>query len=186
MGLDRISLVGASEEALRRRFFRFFGRCEGGLSPRRTSLLAPSPARLRPATPPCAPTRSARGMSGFWIRQVHRLMGVWTIWASEASARARPAAFRGWNPTPGANHLLKANAGGKLSILSHLGWTPQAQSTYTYRLEACVARSYAARPALSGFRSSGRPSASVARSPPIGVIFPGKGGLFWVSSFLRR
>ena len=38
--------------------------------PRRTSLLAPSPARLRPATPPCAPTRSARGMSGFWIRQV--------------------------------------------------------------------------------------------------------------------
>ena len=47
-------------------------------------------------------------------------MGVWTIWASEASARARPAAFRGWNPTPGANHPLKANAGGKLSILSQV------------------------------------------------------------------
>ena len=64
-----------------------------------------------------------------------------------------------------------------------LGWTPQAQGTCTYRLEARVARFYAARPALSGFRSSGRPSASVARSPPIGVTFPGKGGLFWPSSF---
>ena len=39
------------------------------------------------------------------------------------------------------------------------------------------------RPVLSGFRSSGWPSASVARSPPIGVTFPGKGGLFWPSSF---
>ena len=58
-----------------------------------------------------------------------------------------------------------------------LGWTPQAQGTCTYSLEARVARFYAARPALSGFRSSGRPSASVARSPPIGVTFPGKGGL---------
>ena len=44
-------------------------------------------------------------------------------------------------------------------------------------LRARVARFYAARPALSGFRNSGRPSASVARSPPIGVTFPGKGGL---------
>ena len=26
--------------------------------------------RPRPAAPPCAPTRPARGMSGFWIRQV--------------------------------------------------------------------------------------------------------------------
>ena len=30
----------------------------------------------------------------------------------------RPAAFRGRNSTPGANHPLKANEGGKLSILS--------------------------------------------------------------------
>ena len=39
------------------------------------------------------------------------------------------------------------------------GWTPQAQGTCTYRLEARVARFYAARPAFSGFRSSGWPSA---------------------------
>ena len=42
------------------------------------------------------------------------------------------------------------------------GWTPQPQGTYTYRLEARVARFYAAWPALRGFRSSGGPSASVA------------------------
>ena len=36
----------------------------------RTVLLASSLARPRPATPPGAPTRPARGMSGFWIRQV--------------------------------------------------------------------------------------------------------------------
>ena len=57
-----------------------------------------------------------------------------------------------------------------------LGWTPQAQGTCTYRLEARVARLYAARPALRGFRTSEGLSASVARSPPIGVIFPAKGG----------
>ena len=43
-----------------------------------------------------------------------------------------------------------------------LGWTPQAQGTCTYRLEARVARFYAARPAFSGFRSSVRPSACPA------------------------
>ena len=43
-----------------------------------------------------------------------------------------------------------------------LGWTPQAQGTCTYRLEARVARFYAARPAFSGFRSSARPSACPA------------------------
>ena len=36
----------------------------------RTVLLASSPARTRPATPPCASTRPARGMSAFWNRQV--------------------------------------------------------------------------------------------------------------------
>ena len=65
------------------------------------------------------------------------------------------------------------------------GWTPQAQGKCTFRLEARVARFHAARPALSGFRSSGRPSASVACSPPIGVTFPGTERLSWLSSFLR-
>ena len=50
------------------------------------------------------------------------------------------------------------------------GWTPQPLGTYTYRLEARVAWFYAARPALRGFRSSGRPSASVARFPQWGMI----------------
>ena len=52
-----------------------------------------------------------------------------------------------------------------------LGWTPQAQGTCIYRLEARVAWFYAARPALRGFRSSGRPSASVARFPQGGQYF---------------
>ena len=37
---------------------------------RRIVLLANSHARLRPATSPCAPTRHARGMSGFSTRQL--------------------------------------------------------------------------------------------------------------------
>ena len=38
---------------------------------------APSyPAPPRPAAPPCAaPTRPARGVSGFWIRQVRSIIG---------------------------------------------------------------------------------------------------------------
>ena len=39
--------------------------------PGRTVLLASSPARPRPAAPPGALTRLARGMSRFWIRQLH-------------------------------------------------------------------------------------------------------------------
>ena len=42
----------------------------GLVFPDRTGLLASNPERPRPATPPCAPTRPARCMSGFWIRQV--------------------------------------------------------------------------------------------------------------------
>ena len=34
-------------------------------------MFSPNLARRRPAAPPGAPTRPARGMSGFWIRQVH-------------------------------------------------------------------------------------------------------------------
>ena len=37
----------------------------------RTILLALNLARPRPAAPPGAPTRTTRGMSGFWIRQVY-------------------------------------------------------------------------------------------------------------------
>ena len=39
------------------------------MSPGR-SVLPASPARPRPAAQPCAPTRLARGISGFWTRQV--------------------------------------------------------------------------------------------------------------------
>ena len=46
------------------------GRYEGRVSPGPTFLSASSPAQLHPAAPPCAPTRPARGMSEFWIRQV--------------------------------------------------------------------------------------------------------------------
>ena len=38
--------------------------------PGRILLLAPNLARLRPAAPPGAPTRPARGISGIWVRQV--------------------------------------------------------------------------------------------------------------------
>ena len=76
--LHRISLVCASGETFRRRVFDAFGECEEGLFPRRTVLWANGPARLRPATPPCAPTRPACGMSGFWTRQVQPILGWFT------------------------------------------------------------------------------------------------------------
>ena len=49
---------------------RCFRRYGGGLPSRQTVLLAPRSARPCPATPPFAPTRPARGMFGFWTRQV--------------------------------------------------------------------------------------------------------------------
>ena len=51
-------------------FLRCLGRYEGHLSPGRNVLSASCSALPRSAAPPCAPTRAARGMSGFWIRQV--------------------------------------------------------------------------------------------------------------------
>ena len=51
-------------------FFRCFGWYGGGFCSRRTVLLAASLARPRPVSSPCAATRPARGMSGFWTRQV--------------------------------------------------------------------------------------------------------------------
>ena len=58
-----------------------------------------------------------------------------------------------------------------------LGLNAQAQGTCTYRLEARVARFYAARPALSDSRTSERLLAFVARSSPIGIIFNETGGI---------
>ena len=49
---------------------RWLGGCEGRLSLGRTFLSASNPAGPRPAASPCAPTRPARGMFGFLIRQV--------------------------------------------------------------------------------------------------------------------
>ena len=48
--------------------------CEGRLSPGRTVLSASRAARPCPTVPPCAPTRPTRGMSGFWIRQVYKII----------------------------------------------------------------------------------------------------------------
>ena len=73
IGLHRISPVRAPGGSFRRRVFDALeGTREACLLARRTVLLASSPARPHPATPPCAPTRPARGMSGFRTRQVYQ------------------------------------------------------------------------------------------------------------------
>ena len=54
-------------------FRRSLGRYKGLVFSGRTVLLAPDPARPRPAAPPGAPTRPAHGVSGFWIRQVNSI-----------------------------------------------------------------------------------------------------------------
>ena len=65
-GLHIISLVRASGETLKRRFFDVL-EVMGDLYlfSGRIVLLAPNLARPRPAAPPGAPTRPARGMFGF-------------------------------------------------------------------------------------------------------------------------
>ena len=55
---------------------RCHGGCGGRLSPGQTILSASRPARPRPAVPMCAPTRPARGMSGFWIRQIAKIYEI--------------------------------------------------------------------------------------------------------------
>ena len=74
MGLHRISFVRASEETFRTAIFDALeGKRDGcllGEQTRRRPVL-PRPAQPRLAATPCAaPPRRARGMSGFWIRQV--------------------------------------------------------------------------------------------------------------------
>ena len=149
------------------------------------------PAPPLPAAPPCAaPTRPARGVSGFWVRQVttHDHLQRVSLCLDTQGEFALPARdYRDVARVTGWYHRLpQSRLAAPSCPACALGWTPQAQGTCTYRLEARVARFYAARPASSGFRSSGRPSAFVARSPPIGVTFPGKGGLIWPASFMRR
>ena len=58
--LHRISLLRASGETFKRRVFGALGG-EERLSPGQTVQSASSLARPRPAAPPCAPTRPARG-----------------------------------------------------------------------------------------------------------------------------
>ena len=66
VGLHRISLVRAFRKTFKRRFFDALEIAKYvGLFLRDTVLLANSPARPRPAAPPCVPTRPARGMSEF-------------------------------------------------------------------------------------------------------------------------
>ena len=52
-------------------FLRWLRKYGVFLFPERIVLLAPNLARPRPAAPPGAPTRPARGMFGFWIRQIN-------------------------------------------------------------------------------------------------------------------
>ena len=48
---------------------------QGAFFPGQIIQFAPNSARPRPTAPPDAPTRPARGMSEFWIRQVFDLLG---------------------------------------------------------------------------------------------------------------
>ena len=70
--------------------------------PGRTVLLVSSPARRRPATPPCAPSRSASGMSGFWILQIrtnrHRYIGQQPGTKRVYHPAHKPAVNRGFCP----------------------------------------------------------------------------------------
>ena len=70
--------VRASEETFRTVFsirWRARGRVVSG--PDRPNGVPSYPAPPRPAAPPCsAPTRPARGVSGFWIRQVRELRNL--------------------------------------------------------------------------------------------------------------
>ena len=96
VGLHRISLVRASGlcfwRVVQETCLRCLGRYEGRLSPGRTVLSASRPARPRPATPPCAATRPARGMSRFWTRQVDSLIA--------RKRKMSPASSRRSGPTP--------------------------------------------------------------------------------------
>ena len=67
---SRAPLTSSTLNVIQEMCLRCFGGYEGRLSPGRTIPSASRSARPRPAAPPCAPTRPARGMSGFWTRQV--------------------------------------------------------------------------------------------------------------------
>ena len=84
-GLHKISLVRASEDMFRQYVLDALdlGGYEGGLFPGRTVLSASSYDRPSPVAPLCAPSRHARGMFGFWIRQVMQDMS--------GNARTKPA-----------------------------------------------------------------------------------------------
>ena len=68
--------VRASRETLKRRVFDAFGKYDGPLFSGRIVMLVLNLARVRPAASPGSPTRSVRGMSGFWIRQVESTMDL--------------------------------------------------------------------------------------------------------------
>ena len=69
-GSPRGAQGGPKRRDVQETFLRCLGGYEGPLFREQPLLMAPNRARPRPAAPPGAPTRPARGMSGFWIRQV--------------------------------------------------------------------------------------------------------------------
>ena len=71
-GLYRILLVRDLGETFSRRF-RCLEEFERPSFSGRTVMLASNPAGPRLAAPSGAPTRAARGMSAFWIRQVRKI-----------------------------------------------------------------------------------------------------------------
>ena len=75
-GLHKVSFVRASKDMPKKLFFHRLENMEDACSwVDRPISVSSCPARLRPAVPPCAnPSRPARGMSEFGIRQIENLL----------------------------------------------------------------------------------------------------------------
>ena len=147
-------------------YLRFFVDYGKELSPRRGILLAYRPARSRLASTPCAPTRPAYGMSGFWTKQVMDSSVMRELLS--LSFRIDPQSSVGnccrtsCRVSARVDCLCTRHRLEKPAPVSPPGCTPsctpQAWGTCTRRLKVCVAWFYAARAVFSGFRSWVRPS----------------------------
>ena len=87
---------------------RYFRECESRLSTGQTVLSAPRPARPRPAVPMCAPTRPARGMSGFWTPQVED-GGFFVVRTKKEEMEGGPAFFGRRSPSPNPSSSARSS-----------------------------------------------------------------------------